>query len=259
MFKSCGVLSCESCFSAYRSRRPARSNVPLAKTKVSIALVFGSQRCCLAPCPVALVEFEKPDGVKRVVRRSTETVYELVAADRALFTLGCRFEQFGVQRAKPVDFDADAGAKDFLIMMEVETADHPLDRSVMCVRVPATSVRLTVDHTRGSSQPDRLHSVKKAEAQPTIVPNSSGCLLPQATRGRGIDPDVQRQVCTKEFIAVGGALITGSARRDGNQVIRPRNREDRFRRDVIAGRRRRVPAVSADISEIWAHCWLTSE
>jgi hypothetical protein len=147
-----------------------------------MALVFGSQWCCLASCPMAFMKLEKPNGVKWVARRSTEPVQELIAADRALFTLRRRFEQLGIQPANPVDLDAGATSEDFLIVMEVETADHPLDRSVMCVGVPATSVRLAVDDARGSSQPDKLHVVKKATVQATIVPDSSECLLPQLTR-----------------------------------------------------------------------------
>jgi len=83
--------------------------------------------------------------VKSVVGRPTEPVYELVTIDRALLTISRRVEKLGIQLAKPVSCDADASAKHIVIVMKVETADHPFDRSVMGVGVPATSIRPVVD------------------------------------------------------------------------------------------------------------------
>ena len=77
-----------------------------------------------------------------------------------------------------MSLDADAGAKNLIIMMEVKTANYPLDRDVMGVRVPTTSVRLTVNDARGGHQPDPLHFGKKAPVQPAITFNPSECRLP---------------------------------------------------------------------------------
>jgi len=68
---------------------------------------------------------------------------------------------------------------------------------------------------------------------------------------------MQGQICAKELVAVRGAMIAGSARRDGNQIVRPRHREYRLRWNVIARCRQCVAAVSADFTEIFGHCWLT--
>ena len=102
-----------------------------------MALAFRLKRFCLARCPMALVELEKPNGVKRVVGHSTEPVHELAATHQALVTLHSGFEKLRIQASEPLGRNAGAGAEDLLVVVEVKTADHPLDRSVMYVGVPA--------------------------------------------------------------------------------------------------------------------------
>jgi hypothetical protein len=77
-----------------------------------------------------------------------------------------------------MSIDADAGAKNLTVMMKVKTANHSLDRDVMGVRVPMTSVRLAVNDARRGRQPHSLHFGKKSLVQPAIALDSPECRLP---------------------------------------------------------------------------------
>jgi len=127
---------------------------------------------------VAFVELEEPNRVKRSVGRATKPVYELIVADRALFALSGRLQKVGSQPAEPMSLDADAVAKNLTIMMEVEAADHPLDRGVMGFRVPTTPLALAINDARGGRQPDPLQIGKEALVQPAIASNPPECRLP---------------------------------------------------------------------------------
>ena len=130
---------------------------------------------------MALMKLEKPDGVKGVICGPTETVDKLAFADRSLLAFCRGFYKLWIQLAKPVSLDSDAAPEDLLVVVEIETADHPLNRSVMCVRVPATADCLAADNPGRSSQPDWLHFIQKATVQKPIVTHPSQRLGPQLT------------------------------------------------------------------------------
>jgi hypothetical protein len=68
-----------------------------------------------------------------------------------------------------MSLDANAIAKNLTIVMEVEAANHPVDRGVMGVGVPTTSVSLTINDARRGRQPNALEVSKEVPMQFAIT------------------------------------------------------------------------------------------
>jgi hypothetical protein len=141
---------------------------------------------------MALMKLKKPDGVKEVVNGAAEAVDKLPSADGSLLAFYRGFDKCWIQLLKPMSLDRDAESEDLLIVVEVEATDHPLNRSVMCLRVPSTADSLTVADAGGSRQPDWLHFTEKPTVQTPIVTHSPQSLGPQLTGGWRIEADMQR-------------------------------------------------------------------
>lgn len=83
-------------------------------------------------------------------------------------------------------------------------------------------------------------------------------LLPKASSGRCIEANVHRQVRTKHFIALGRGLIARGTGWDGDEVRRPRRRENALGWNVITSHRRRRTAIRAHAGGFCVHSWPTS-
>ncbi len=69
--------------------------------------------------PVALVEFEQPNRVKRMIYVSTKPIYKLTAADRALFAISRFFQEYGCQATIPMSPDVYAVTKHYTVVMKI--------------------------------------------------------------------------------------------------------------------------------------------
>ena len=94
---------------------------------------------------MALMELEEPDGVKRMVDGPPKAIDKLASTDRSLLEVRRGLDKPWVQLGKPVSIDRHEAPEDLLVVVEVETPDHPLNGAVVCVRVPATADCLAVD------------------------------------------------------------------------------------------------------------------